>query len=168
MGREYIVEEILEKRIIDGKIEYFIKWEGFRISESTWEPEENLSNSKDLIKDFLNKEAAKTNSKEIIESNASKETNHMENVIQNSYENKNELRQYEDTPIITELNEDVPKKIRSVKKIDEELYSLVEFEERSDGLVTDPCYVPSLLLRKINPKLLIEFYESKIKFISKK
>ena len=168
MSREFIVEEILEKRIKNGKVEYFIKWEGYKISESTWEPEENVSNSEDLIKDFLNKEVAKTKSNKIIDTNFSKETKHLENVIQNSFENKNEQRQYEETPILSELKEDVPKKIRSVKKIEGELYSLIEFEERSDGLLTDPCYFPSLLLRKINPKLLIEFYESKIKFISKK
>ncbi|KAK5583343.1 hypothetical protein RB653_004935 [Dictyostelium firmibasis] len=33
----YNVEEILDKRIIDGSIEYFIKWEGYSFNESTWE-----------------------------------------------------------------------------------------------------------------------------------
>jgi hypothetical protein len=204
MTKEYIVEEILEKRINNnnGKVEYFVKWEGYKISESTWEPEENLKHSLDLIKEFLLKEEAinkklesnnnnnnhnhshnhshphphNNNNTNHLDSqpltrsqnNNQKENNNVEKIQQNSKENKNELRQYEDIPIITELNDDLPKKIKSVKKIEDQLYSLVEFEERSDGLVTDPCYVPSLLLRKIKPKLLIEFYESKIKFVSKK
>ena len=40
-------KEILEKRINNGKVEYFIKWEGYKISESTWEPEENLKHAQD-------------------------------------------------------------------------------------------------------------------------
>ena len=157
MTKDYNVEEILEKRITNGKTEYFIKWHGFKISESTWEPEENLKNSQDFIDKFLKGEEANKKPE------PQKEDNFVENV-----EEVREVRQFEDIPILSELNDDVPKKIKSVKKIEEELYSLVEFEERSDGLVTDPCYVPSLLLRKLNPKLLIEFYESKIKFVSKK
>ncbi|XKL63868.1 hypothetical protein PGB90_006232 [Kerria lacca] len=55
MGKkgEYDVERIIKKRILrGGKIEYFIKWENYPDSENTWEPEENLENSKDLIAEF--------------------------------------------------------------------------------------------------------------------
>ncbi|ODM92005.1 Heterochromatin protein 1 [Orchesella cincta] len=43
-SEEYIVEEILRKRIgADGKPEYFLKWEGYGHDENTWEPVENIN-----------------------------------------------------------------------------------------------------------------------------
>lgn len=34
----YEVEEIVDKRIKEGKVEYFIKWKNYPSSENTWEP----------------------------------------------------------------------------------------------------------------------------------
>ncbi|CAL1289131.1 unnamed protein product [Larinioides sclopetarius] len=39
---EYTVEKILEKRTVEGRTEYFLKWHGYPNSANTWEPEENL------------------------------------------------------------------------------------------------------------------------------
>ena len=52
---EYEVEAIKDKRINDGKIEYLIKWAKYKDDESTWEPIENLENSKELIEEYENK-----------------------------------------------------------------------------------------------------------------
>ena len=42
---EYEVEEIIEKKIKKGEISYKVKWKGYPLSESTWEPAKNLSNA---------------------------------------------------------------------------------------------------------------------------
>ncbi len=36
---EYLVEKILDKKEVDGKLYYLVKWEGYEETESTWEPE---------------------------------------------------------------------------------------------------------------------------------
>ena len=56
---EYEVEAIKDKRINDGKIEYLIKWAKYKDDESTWEPIENLENSKELIEEYENKKKKK-------------------------------------------------------------------------------------------------------------
>jgi hypothetical protein len=38
---EYEVEEILDSRLRHRRLEYFIHWKGYGISERTWEPSSN-------------------------------------------------------------------------------------------------------------------------------
>jgi len=180
---EYTVEDILEKRVNrKGKVEYLVKWENYPHSQNTWEPLENLINSMDIVKDFEAREEAKKESLTESQNNISREAPihksqkdfnyctpvNPEKTINNESGGGMNQKKSDEVPILRDIEDNIPKKINSVKKFDGELYSLVEWEERSDGLTPDPAYIPSLLLRKLNPKLLIEFYESKIKFVNKK
>ena len=49
---EWEVEYIKDSRIYRGKLQYLIKWKGYPHEESTWEPEKNMQNSRQLIQEF--------------------------------------------------------------------------------------------------------------------
>ena len=48
---EYAVEKIVDKRYLNGRINYLIKWKGYDDKDNTWEPIDNLFCS-DLIEKF--------------------------------------------------------------------------------------------------------------------
>lgn len=158
---EYYVEKILEKKIIKGEIKYLIKWDGWPIEDSTWEPLSNLGNIKNLIEIF-EKERAIKNSKP-----KQRRRRRRRNMIKNINNSNNNVSSELESIIIYDLKDDVPIEILSVKKGNEGILALVRFETRSDGI--EPCdkYVPTYILRELYPKVLINFYESKIKFVEK-
>lgn len=140
--QEYIVEAILDKRINSrGLPEYLIKWEDYPEEDSTWEPAENVQAVKSLM-DLFEKNLAKK---------------------------EKEQKEKEVVNIIWEiLQESVPARIVSVKLRNDEICCFCEFEQESNGITKDPCYIPSKFLKEFFPQILIDYYESKIWFVNRK
>jgi hypothetical protein len=64
-GREeFEVLEILDSRIIQRKLEYLIQWQGYDVSERTWEPISNLCDAPEMIQEFHRKYQEKPSSKD--------------------------------------------------------------------------------------------------------
>ncbi|XP_061712069.1 polycomb group protein Pc [Cydia pomonella] len=54
----YAAERIMKKRIKKGKVEYYVKWKGWKPKHNTWEPEENILDPR-LIQSFERGEDSK-------------------------------------------------------------------------------------------------------------
>ena len=66
---EWVVEEILDSRMINQKLRYLVKWDGFRIEHNSWEPWDNI-HAPDLISEFHRKHPGAPRLIQLIDFNA--------------------------------------------------------------------------------------------------
>ncbi len=67
-GEECEIEEILDKREVNGKIKYKVKWKGFPIEDATWEPIEHFRGDYAvLIEEYEKKEKKPIIKKELVQ-----------------------------------------------------------------------------------------------------
>lgn len=50
--QSYEVETIIDKRKKNGKEQYLVKWKGYGLDQTTWEPKENLGNCLEMLVSF--------------------------------------------------------------------------------------------------------------------
>ena len=186
----YNIEKILDRRKINGKLEYKIKWEGYPMNQSTWEPMENLITAKELVdeydkqypfsNDMLNKKTKrikKMSAKKPVKKAAKKEN---EPQIQEKTENeppkeeeKPEQINLEENQINNDINiqndpirkyniDDSLKKVTTVRKRDNKLMAVVV--KMNELGMTNEIEIETNSLKYDNPWILLDFYESKIKF----
>ncbi len=186
----YNIEKILDRRKINGKLEYKIKWEGYPMNQSTWEPMENLITAKELVdeydkqypftNDMLNKKTKrikKMSAKKPVKKAAKKE-----NEPQIQEKNENEPQKEEEKPEQINLEEnqinndiniqndpirkynidDSLKKVTTVRKRDNKLMAVVV--KMNELGMTNEIEIETNSLKYDNPWILLDFYESKIKF----
>ena len=186
----YNIEKILDRRKINGKLEYKIKWEGYPMNQSTWEPMENLITAKELVdeydkqypftNDMLNKKTKrikKMSAKKPVKKAAKKE-----NEPQIQEKNENEPQKEEEKPEQinleeNQINNDINIQNDSIRKynIDDSLKKVTTVRKRDNKLMavvvkmnelgmTNEIEIETNSLKYDNPWILLDFYESKIKF----
>jgi len=52
---EYVVKKILNSRMFRWKLQYLVKWEGYKIEGNTWEYSENLNHTLEKVMEFHTK-----------------------------------------------------------------------------------------------------------------
>ena len=155
MSNYYTVEEVIGRRKKKGKYEYLIKWKDYSINESTWEPMDNLYFIKELIdeydKSYETKNSKKKKKGEKKEINKSKK----KMILSNQETKNNNFPFYMVDKSIVKIDG-----IRDEKGI---LYAFVEIKQ-DDGIIQrDKIEIEELKMN--NPWLLIDYYESRAKFI---
>ena len=95
-GEQYIVEKVTGKKVVRGKIMYYVKWKGFPENENTWEPIDNFQDTKHY-KDYensLNKKNKKRNKK--ITKNYKNETSteSLLDIDNENFNDENKIRTY--------------------------------------------------------------------------
>jgi GTPase involved in cell partitioning and DNA repair len=143
MSDLYEVEKIVDKRKRFGKNEYKVKWLGYKMSECTWEPLDHLLNVMDEVEKY---------EKSIKKGKINLENNKIEKKIKNTNEEEKANVYYIDNRY---------KNVITISSINQNLYGIVQFE--NNGIIHEKKILTSEL-KKLNPFILINFYESKIKF----
>ncbi|KRZ04542.1 Chromobox -like protein 3 [Trichinella zimbabwensis] len=149
----YVVEEILNKRICDGKVQYYLKWKDFSPADCTWEPAENL-HCPELIEAFEKSLKNENSSSEQINDSPVKPT---ERRFFSEVPRRNIQRATASMSIPIADPIGIPLKILNCAVFGGRLYYLVKMRER-------PALVRMLAatLNKRWPRLAVRFMESRI------
>ena len=187
-GEFYNIEKILDRRKVNGRYEYKIKWEGYPMSQSTWEPMKNLETAKELVEEYNLIHSFSNQPKSPKQKRVKKDDSFIhkkkdrEKEIKVENEKNKELSQNEKLPenganingddLKHDINEngyekkytidDSLKNVITVKQQNQKLMAVVEKMELNGDMTK--TYIPTEDLRKTNPWILLDFYESKIKF----
>jgi hypothetical protein len=171
--KEYTVEKIVDRRMVKGKYEYLIKWEDYPESENTWEPLKNLGSIKELVdeydKEFPKEKTDKTEKTESSEKNEKNEYLNKKrnidnnNILNENYNGNGKFFNYEGKDIQQVEYDDRFIEVMTIKKVENELIAVVVFQESIES-ATEKKEIPTRLLAKLNPIVLLQYYESKIKF----
>eukprot|EP00771_Trimastix_marina_P000942 gnl/Trimastix_PCT/1978.p1 GENE.gnl/Trimastix_PCT/1978~~gnl/Trimastix_PCT/1978.p1 ORF type:complete len:268 (-),score=97.75 gnl/Trimastix_PCT/1978:91-894(-) len=191
---EYVVEAIIKKRVIKGKVEYRLKWEGYPESEATWESEENL-HCPELLAEFEAREARKRTSKpsgsrkrirmeppppsppKLEPTTTTRTTASVEEDLEEGTEELPEEPALAEGPVAEPVEEPplgVPPEI-PMQFGEEEVHSIEGIKKGENGalhmLVTwsdgHRFFVPTTILAEWCPKKVIQFYEGKLVFEKK-
>lgn len=148
-GDYFKVEKIIDKKGGDDDPYYLVKWEGWSDNTNTWEPIKNLKNVRHLIEAF---ELSKDPKKDL---------------------KFFDLLFPDDSGSVTmesepdgEIQKDVPEKIVRMYESDGIVYAEIRWSVRKrTGFQPYNTVLPRDELKKKYIVLLLEFYESRIKFM---
>ncbi len=140
---EYEVEEILDKKIIDGHTKYLVKWKDWDLEDSTWEPRKNLKNVSEEIEKFERKQR-------------------MNMLRRKAYRSDSESES--DNQALGNIEYDIPKRIKKVYKesTNAVIMAIVEWNKRYDGSIPKVSSYPTKTLRKRYHSLLLDYYEDQL------
>ena len=176
----YYVEKILDRRKVNDRLEYKIKWDGYPMNQSTWEPLENLRTAIELVEEYDN---AHPFPKKLIgkkKMRAKKDATPINQTNEYPIQEVQEKKEVNEQPKEEEKNKNIDleeKIIYNVRKynVDNSLIKVVTVRKKDNKLMAqvkkkkengeeEDLEIETFKLRNENPWILLDFYESKIKF----
>ncbi|KAK1172963.1 hypothetical protein AOXY_G5675 [Acipenser oxyrinchus oxyrinchus] len=147
---EFVVEKVIDRRVVNGKVEYYLKWKGFGDTDNTWEPEENLD-CPELIEGFL------ANQKATVEKTVEKTDSNKRKSESESEESK--AKKKKETPdkprgFARSLE---PERIIGATDSSGELMFLMKWKESDEADL-----VPAKEANVKCPQVVIAFYEERL------
>ena len=183
----YYVERILDRRKVSDKYEYKIKWENYPMSQSTWEPLANLQTAIELVQEYdrahpfppnitgKKRNRTKVNNKKLPKEKIEKTPQQVvetkeENETPKEDEKIEKINLDEEQPVIEPLDDHKRKynidetleKVTTVRKREDKLMAVVR-KNLGNGTYEN-IEIETNILKSDNPWILLDFYESKIKF----
>jgi len=131
------VEKVMDKRVTGSSVDYLVKWKGFAMAQSTWEPQDSLSYAQNSVEEY---------------ENAHREAAHMEQKSP-----KRVAQKSISAPIVATAAEEL--RIVGVRKAKEEL--LWAAEPVDGGLLVE---ISMKQARTLAPQALIDYLVCNLKF----
>ena len=167
----YNVEEILDKKTVGRTHHYLVKWEGYSRKYATWEPKRHLLRVRRMVLEFEKKykelnldkgeESNHTNKRTI---KKSKKLKNKKKQLKNRtiFDEKEEERENTEECLEFDNEENFPKQILSAYLNKEnKILFVVEYKNNTKK------NIPHEIMRKHYPDILCDFYESKIRILTK-
>lgn len=151
---EFSVEKILDRRVVNGKVEYYLKWKGYSSEDNTWEPEENLD-CPDLIQAF--EDARKKKEKDGKEESSSKKASRKSTAADDKAPAaKRKTTSSEDKKIGFDRGLE-PEEILGATDHNGQLMFLMKWKDAANADL-----VPAKQANVKCPQIVIKFYESRL------
>jgi hypothetical protein len=159
----FAVEKILDKRFIDERVEYYVKWKSYPNQSNTWEPIDHLLECKKLIQEYESNKLFINNSIEDSDDTEVEYEDEVEDQIED--EIQSDVSTVEPS---SDLSNDskrgfdkglTPEKIMAATLDNNEIMFLIKWKEEENG---DIVSAKEANIRC--PQLVIQFYEKRISF----
>ena len=183
----YNIEKILKRRKMNDRLEYKVKWEGYPMSQSTWEPLENLVSAIEYVEEYDKKHPFKNDPKNAKKDKylGKKRTIKKKEIpslktINNKPKKNNEYKEEEKAEELKKIEEEkssinIINKDLKLFSIDDSLKGISKIIKRGDKLWAfvdkmekngeiEAIWLETAKLKIDNPWILLDFYEARIKF----
>ena len=178
------IEEILDKKVVNGKEKYKVKWKGFSVEDATWEPIEHFRGDYATLIEEYEKSPKKPNIKnELIDEEMTFTKRKRgkkvlkKKVVQDEEEEEEtqgrvlRKRKNNNESIEGTLGKDYPIRIVSAKRQDslpKKLICEIEWKTRPDGIKPNNSFLTNDIIKRANPLLLVNYYEEHLIFPERK